>query len=471
MRRNTKIVVTIGPSSSSEEKLEELIRAGVDVFRLNFSHGSHESHGASIGLIRKLSQKTGKPVGVLQDLCGPKIRVGKLEEPLTVEKGDALAICSGETCRDGAIPVNYPYLAQDVAPSERLLLADGMIELEVEEIRGDQIITRVKNRGVISSGKGVNFPDSPLRIEAFTEKDRRDFMFGLEMGVDFVAVSFVRSAEDLAEPVQIIRERRVRPMILAKIEKPQAMANLKQILKLADGIMVARGDLGVEMPLERVPRAQKEIIHATRMAGKPVITATQILTSMIKNPRPTRAEASDVANSILDGTDALMLSDETAVGEYPVESVKTLDLIARATEPMIDSQGFLDGCDADLVSHTAAAVSHAACWLARDLGASAIAAFTTSGATARLVSRFRPPQAILGLSAEPYTLRQLSLSWGIIPGPIPKVEDAGLLDGLALKSAREHGVAAPGANLIIIAGAPLGKAGTTNLVKVAEMAK
>jgi|Deesub1362A_J573_1020465.scaffolds.fasta_scaffold01546_1 pyruvate kinase len=469
--RRTKIVCTLGPASSSPQVLRQMLEAGMDVARLNFSHGDHASHRQLITTLRRLSRELGREVGILQDLAGPKIRLGRLEpEPQTLQTGQEITLTAGEQSRQPRLlPVNYPYLCEDVSPGDRILLADGLVELKVLSVEPPRVTCRVVVGGAVSSHKGVNLPTSALRVPAFTDKDRRDLEMGLEAGVDFVALSFVRRPEDLAPVVEILNHQEHRPLLIAKIEKPQAVESFADILTVVDGIMVARGDLGVEMPLEEVPVIQKRLIRQARRAGKVVITATQMLRSMIDNPRPTRAEATDVANAILDGTDAVMLSEESAVGRYPVEAVRVLDRIARATEPAIAHQPLLEEPVSELLPATEAAISRAACWLAEDLKPAAIVASTTSGGTARLIARYRSRYPVVGMTPELRTCRQLTLSWGVIPALIPRYPDTDQMFAMARTWLAAKGLAGPGDRLIVTAGLPVGVPGTTNLVRVMEM--
>ncbi len=394
--RRTKIVCTIGPSSSSVAILEKLALAGMDVARLNFSHGDHSYHAASYANVRAAGERSGKKIAVLQDLGGPKIRLGTLNHPqIELHAGGKVTLVSGQSAPGDEIPVNYLHLDEDVTPGEKILLADGLVELLVEERKGSRLICSVVTGGVLSSHKGVNLPSSKLRVSAFTDKDRSDLTFGLSLGIDMVAMSFVRNESDLLHIREILKESVNPPMLIAKIEKPQAIDGLAGILSVVDGIMVARGDLGVEMPYEMLPMAQKRIINAARRAGKPVIVATQMLRSMIESPRPTRAEATDVANAIFDGADAVMLSEETAIGGYPLEAVGALDRIALTTEKEFTADRFLGEVDSPLLPPVEAAISRAACDIALKLNATLIVASTLSGKTARLVSRFRPPMPIL----------------------------------------------------------------------------
>ena len=465
--RKTKIVCTIGPATDSSEKIRQLIQAGMDVARLNFSHGDHDSHRQVFQRIRQVSRELGKDVGILQDLGGPKIRLGEL--PVTERELQVNEVINlGPVGQNDPthIPINYPYIVEDVSVNDRILLADGRVELVVEEKNDHFLSARVIVGGLIHSHKGVNLPSSALRVPAFTEKDRADLQIGLELGVDFVALSFVRHEEDLEPVLDILDQQENRPLFIAKIEKPQAVDRLGQILDHVDGVMVARGDLGVEMPLEQVPMIQKQIIHAGRQAGKPVITATQMLRSMMENPRPTRAEATDVANAVLDGTDALMLSDETAVGRYPIEAVRILDRITRSTEPNIKWHHFMEDPLSETLPPAEAAISRSACMLADDLKAAAILAFTSSGSTARLVSRFRPPYPIIALTPHDTTERQSHLSWGVVPGRVDPVHDTDEIFALARSWVLENGMARKGDNVIITSGIPVHVQGTTNLIKV-----
>ena len=468
--RRTKIVCTIGPRSSSPELLRRMALAGMGVARLNFSHGDHADHGEVIRAVRQISREIGWEIGILQDLSGPKLRLGELPMPeRELCPGEEVFLAPASASHDPIIPVNYPHLLEDVAKDEQILIADGLIELVVVEKQAKRLRCRVVVGGIIRSHKGVNLPASNLRIAAFTEKDRDDLAFGLEQQVDFVALSFIRHEDDL-QPVQtILDQSEHRPLLIAKIEKSQAVARLEEILARVDGVMVARGDLGVEMPLEEVPVIQKRIVRMARQAGKPVITATQMLLSMVANPRPTRAETSDVANAILDGTDALMLSDETTMGEYPVEAVTVLDRIARTTEPYLDEQTLLKEDPFEFLPVTATAISRAACGLARDLRAAAIVASTSSGSTARLVARFRPSCPVIALTPDLGTQRQLSLSWGVVADLVGPFETTDQMFALARSWALETGIAGPTDRLVITAGIPVGVSGTTNLVKVLEL--
>ncbi|CAB1082643.1 Pyruvate kinase (EC [Olavius algarvensis Delta 1 endosymbiont] len=468
--RMTKIVCTIGPATSSDDQIRRLILAGMNVARLNFSHGSHDTHKKILRAIRRISEELGHEVGILQDLGGPKIRLGKLPvQELKLRTGEKIGLGPESSSDLSVMPVNYPFIVEDVAVGDRILLADGLVELEVVAKASKKVICRVVVGGVVHSQKGINLPASKLRVPAFTDKDREDLELGLKERVDFVALSFVRREQDL-EPVQeIIKLSASRPLLIAKIEKAQAIERLEQILARVDGVMVARGDLGVETPLEEIPIIQKKIIRLARQAGKPVITATQMLRSMVSSPRPTRAEATDVANAVLDGTDALMLSEETAMGEFPVEAVTILDRIARATEAQLLERSLIREPLPDLLPRTESAISRAACWLAEDLQAPAIVAGTSSGSTARLVARFRPPCPVIGLTPHIPTQRQLTLSWGVRPALVETFTDTEHMFELTRAWALAKGIAKKGDLLIVTAGVPVNTPGKTNLLKVVEI--
>jgi pyruvate kinase len=465
--RRTKIVCTLGPATRSEAGIRSLLEAGADVLRLNFSHGDRGEHRDTIRMIRSVSAAVGREVAILQDLRGPKIRLGELPGgERMLNAGERVELASEPEVPNGALGVSYPYLLDDVTEGERILLADGLVELEVRSRLADRLVCEVVVAGPVSSHKGVNLPGTTLRVAAFTDKDRADLEIGLAEGVDIVALSFVRHEDDLAPVRAMIAEHRPPPLVVAKIEKPQAVDRLCQILAAVDGVMVARGDLGVEMPTEEVPLIQKRIIREARRAAKPVITATQMLRSMVDNPRPTRAEATDVANAILDGTDAVMLSEETAVGRWPVEAVSMLDRIARRVETELDPAAPMRESPAESLPVDAAAISRAACLLAHDLGAVAIVATTTSGSTARMVSRLRPRAPILALTPSLEVERQLALSWGVVPQRIAGFDDIESAFAGARRRCVESGLAAPGDRIVATAGLPLHAAGTTNVIRV-----
>jgi pyruvate kinase len=468
--RKTKIVCTLGPATSSRQRIGELIEAGMNVVRLNFSHGDREEHRATIRRIREVSAELGREVGILQDLCGPKIRLGELaQHEIHLQPGQQVLLAPEPTDQDEAIPVGYPYLLDDVTEGDRILLADGLVELKVVGREAAALRCQVLVGDTVASHKGVNLPGSALRVPAFTDKDRLDLEVGLEEGVDFVALSFVRHERDLEPVAEVLARASQRPLLIAKIEKPEAVERLDQILPAVDGVMVARGDLGVEMPVEQVPMIQKRVIREARRAARPVITATQMLRSMVSSPRPLRAETTDVANAILDGTDAVMLSEETAIGRYPVRAVRMLDRIARSVEPAFDTTAWLDEPESPLLPITAAAISRAACVLADDIGASAVLASTTSGSTARLVSRYRPRATVVGFTPRQSTLRQLNLSWGVVPARAELYPDTDTMFRLALAWAEEHGLATAGGRLVLTAGLPINQEGTTNLLRVIDV--
>ncbi|MEJ5347998.1 MAG: pyruvate kinase [Desulfosoma sp.] len=465
--RRTKIVCTIGPASQSKDVLRDLVRAGMDVARINLSHGDYESHAWTIQALRDVAAAEGKEIGILQDLGGPKIRLGVLpegERVLTV--GEKVRLYPGDSSHGDDLAVQYPYLLEDVNAGDRILLADGLVELQVLDKDAQALVCHVVVGGVIHSHKGVNLPSSNLRIPSFTEKDRQDLLFGLEHGVDFVGLSFVRHEKDVTPVLDILKTADPRPMVIAKIEKPQALERLDAILDRVDGVMVARGDLGVETPLYEVPVIQKRIIQAARDRAKPVITATQMLRSMVSSPRPTRAETTDVANAVLDGTDAVMLSEETAMGSYPVEAVRMLDRIAVAAEKYMFDTSHHNRFTSATIPGMAAAISEAVLGLANDLHAAAIIASTASGETARLVSRLRPKSPIVGFTHAPATVRQLSLSWGVYPVLVPRCEETDTLFAIARRWTLDQKVARPGDVIVLTAGVPVGRSGTTNMVKV-----
>lgn len=444
----------------------------MDVARLNFSHGEHESHGRLIRRVRRAAKQAGREVGVLMDLAGPKIRLGDLPDPgLRLEAGGEVVLVSGMTAEAGELPVTYPYLYEDVAKGDRILLADGQVELHVTKRSRGKVHCQVLVGGMVTSRKGVNLPASTLRIPTFTDKDRDDLAFGLGQGVDMVAMSFVRHEKDLAPLKEMLGgQKKQPPLLIAKIEKPQALERLDSILAVVDGVMVARGDLGVEMPFEEVPLIQKRIIRQARQAGKVVITATQMLRSMMTSPFPSRAEVTDVANAVLDGTDAVMLSDETAMGNYPIEAAGVLSRVCQATEPHLDSEDFLWEEPSPLLNTTAAAVSHAVTLLARDLSPRLIVAATISGSTPRLISRYRPPLPVIGLCPLPGVCRQLCLSAGVLPAHVPTAYTD--IDDLIEQATRwvvAHKMAEPGDRILFTAGLPLYMAGTTNLIQVIDV--
>jgi pyruvate kinase len=468
LRQKTKIVCTIGPATGSSSIIKELIKAGMNVARLNFSHGTLEEHAGYIRNIRKAASKLNTPVAILQDIAGPKIRTGKLKQKTVQLKEDArFTLTTAKVPGDEhSVSVNLPELAENVKRGDVIFLNDGAIKLEVVNTTPDTVRCLVVVGGTLGWEKGVNVPGVNLRIPSCTEKDSHDLLFGIEHAVDFVALSFVREAKDVLRVRKFLRKRGADIPLIAKIEKWEALENLDKILAASDGLMVARGDLGIEIPLERVPLAQKEIIRKCNHAGKPVITATQMLESMMNSPYPTRAEVTDIANSIFDGTDAIMLSGETAIGHYPVEAVEVMMKIALNTEAALPYSKMLLDKGADLEPQTDDAISYAACHTAHQLGAAAIVAFTSSGSTARRVSKYRPAIPILAATPSPKQRRRLLLSWGVYPYEIAEPSDVADLLAQGARLSLETGVARKGDLIVITAGIPIGMAGTTNLLKV-----
>jgi len=466
--RNAKIVATLGPATSTSEGIAGLLRAGANVFRLNFSHGTHADHARNYKAIRRLEKEAGRPIGVLMDLQGPKLRIGRIAGGKTrLEPGRPFRLdLSDEPGDETRAPLPHPEVFAALAPDMTLLLADGTRRLKVVRCGPDFAETEVEIGGELGDHKGVNLPNTVLDISPLTDKDRRDLAFGLDLGVDWVALSFVQRADDVAELRKLVGGR---AGILAKLEKPAAIDELYDIVDLAEAIMVARGDLGVEVPPEDVPTLQKRIIRACRRAGKPVIVATQMLDSMIHSPVPTRAEASDVATAVYDGADAVMLSAETAVGDYPTESVAMMSRIIHRVErdplyrPLIDTQRREPQPTAE------DAISAAARQVAHTVSAAAIATFTSTGSTTLRASRERPEVPILGLTTTMRTARRLTLAWGVHPVRARAVSRVVEMVAEATRAARDEGFAGPGDLLVVTAGMPFGTPGTTNLLRIAEI--
>jgi pyruvate kinase len=465
--RKTKIVCTIGPASESSRILEALIRAGMDVARLNFSHGTQEDHLRKIKTIRQIAEQLGKAVSILQDLSGPKIRVGKVREGgVELKKGEKFFLTNREILGDErGVTVNYFSLPREVGPGDTILLSDGTIELQVQNSNGQNVQCRIMVGGVLTSHKGVNFPTRSILAPAFTEKDHRDLLFGLQHGVDLIGLSYVKEASDIQEVRRILERESVDLPIIAKIERKEALEHMDEILQASDGIMVARGDLGVETPLEKIPNVQKKLIRKANALGKPVITATQMLRSMVDHTQPTRAEVTDVVNAIYDGTDAVMLSEETASGQFPVEAAQMMAKIALSAEQEFPFDQFsrreLEG-EMDLPQ----AFSHAASLLAEEVKAAAIVTPTESGSTSQWVSRLRPRQPILALSRHLSTIKRLNLCWGVYPILVNDWKDTDDMLERSKRIPKELGMARPGDRIIIIAGVPISIPGTTNLIKV-----
>ncbi len=467
-RRRTKIVATLGPATDTPERIRELVRAGVDVFRFNFSHGTREEHARRMREVRRAAEELGRTVAILQDLQGPKIRVGELPQhrPLELREGEEVLIRPEPVAgSDRVLTTTYPELPREVRPGDRILLADGQMELSVTAVEAGGVQARVVRGGRVEEHKGMSLPGVRIRAPVLTRKDLEDLRFGIEQGIDLVALSFVRRAEDVLFARSELERLGADLPLIAKLEKAEALDHLEEILASSDGVMVARGDLGVEVPLERVPVLQKTIIRKANEFGVPVITATQMLESMIHRPRPTRAEVSDVANAILDGTDAVMLSDETAVGSYPIEAVRMMDRIAVEVE-----SAHLELYQAG-VPHTrrmgiAEAVAAAACALARDVRAKAIVVITRSGRTAQLVSKNRPAEPILAVTEDPRVARVLALWWGVEPVVTPFREDTDAMVAHTEEVLLKWGLVEPGDVVVITGSSPIIARGRTNFVKV-----
>jgi len=467
--RKTKIVCTIGPASESVDQLVALMNAGMNVARLNFSHGDHKEHGARIANIREAARRTGKTVGILLDTKGPEIRTGDMATEKVVLKAGQQLIISMKEIKGTAekISVTYPGLAKDVHPGSKILLDDGLIELEVLSRTDDEIVTKVLNSGELKSKKGVNVPGVSVNLPGITEKDAKDILFGIEQGIDFIAASFVRRASDVLEIRELLEKNHAgHIMIIPKIENREGVENIDEILSVSDGLMVARGDLGVEIPAEEVPLVQKMLIKKCNALGKPVITATQMLDSMQRNPRPTRAEASDVANAIFDGTDAIMLSGETAAGEYPVEAVKTMDRIAYRTEQALNYRELYETRSRDSETTITDAIGQAVTNTALKLKVSTIITATVSGHTAKVVSKYRPKALILAVTSTEEALRKLTLFWGVYPVLGKTAASTDEMLESAVDQALKSGFVHHGDLVVITAGVPVGEVGTTNLLKV-----
>ncbi|HEY0997938.1 MAG TPA: pyruvate kinase [Gemmatimonadaceae bacterium] len=459
----TKIVCTLGPSSSTRDQLRNLIEAGLNVARLNFSHGTHADHAERIATIRQLSEELNRPVAILGDLQGPRIRIGDLPEPIQLADGSDVVLVPEGMERDGEIPVTFEELATDVHVGDRILIADGLLELVVLEVEAPRVRARVLHGGRLSSHKGINLPGVHVSVPSITDKDRDDVAFAIEQKLEYLALSFVRRAQDIAELRAMLPPDM---LIVAKIEKDVALENIESIIRATDAVMVARGDLGVELPFEEVPIAQKRIITLSNRIGRPVITATQMLESMITNPRPTRAEASDVANAILDGTDAVMLSAETAAGQYPRLAVEAMSRIILEIESHPRAARRDERAPAETGVPTGQAIAAASGVAARMLGAPCILVITKSGSTARVISAHRPTVPLLALTDSPRTYRQLALVWGVIPELVPHANTYEEMAAVALQRVVRRKLAEPGERVVVTAGIPFDVTGTTNLLKV-----
>ena len=469
--RKTKIICTIGPSSESEEKLRELMLAGMNVARFNFSHGTHEEHKKKFDRVIKVSNELGLPVATLLDTKGPEIRLKDIEGGKTeLVSGQKFILTTEEILgTNEKVSISYKNLVNDISVGTTILIDDGLIEMVVDAIEDTDILCTVINGGPISNHKGVNVPGAELSMPYISDVDRSDIMFGCDMGFDFIAASFVRCREDILEVRKILDEHGSHMKIIAKIESMQGIRNLEDILTVSDGIMVARGDLGVEIPMEEVPVVQKQMIKMAEAQGKHVITATQMLESMIKNPRPTRAETTDIANAIYDGTTAIMLSGETAAGAYPVEAVRTMARIAERSEQDIDYNGRMKRREHIDNFDVTTAISHATCTTAMDLKAAAIITVTISGFTAGMISRYKPSCPIIACSVSPRICRQLSLSWGVTPIWIARENTTDDLFVVAIHAAEEAGYIKKGDKVVLTAGVPLGVSGKTNMLRVVEV--
>ena len=468
--RKTKIICTIGPASESEENLRKLMKAGMNVARFNFSHGSHEEHKAKFARVLKVSGELGVSVATLLDTKGPEIRLrdfaaGKVE----LKAGQDFILTTEEILGDETkASITYKNLKEDVKEGSRILIDDGKIEMEVKKIEGEEIICKILNGGMVSNHKGINVPGVELTMPYISDVDRADIMFGVQMGFDFIAASFVRNKEDVLAIREILDENKSPIKIISKIESLQGIQNLEEILAVSDGIMVARGDMGVELPMEEVPIIQKKMIKMAVAAGKHVITATQMLESMIHNPRPTRAEANDVANAIYDGTTAIMLSGESAAGKYPVEAVETMARIAERTENAIDYDSRMLRSTPRNLDDVTTAISYATCTTSMRLSAQAIITVTMSGFTAGMVSRYKPKCQIVACSVNPRVCRQMALMWGVTPILMSKEETTKELFDEAIYLVKKHGLVENGDTVVLTAGMPLGVSGKTNMIQVME---
>jgi pyruvate kinase len=464
--RRTKIVCTIGPASSTPDAIDRLVAAGMDAARLNFSHGSHEEHAERARLVREAHERAGRPLALIADLQGPKLRIGDLAHPLTLVEGDQIDVTGYENGDDGSLPISPPVLQEVLRPGHDVLIDDGRVRLRVDEVAPDRARATVVVGGSVDSHKGVNLPGVAVPVPSLTEKDLRDLEFALNLGVDYVALSFVRSVDDCRGLRELLQAADSTALIIAKIEKAEALEELDQIISAADAVMVARGDLGVEIGPAAVPLVQKRIIICALEHAKPAITATQMLESMIRHPEPTRAEASDVANAVLDGSSALMLSGETAVGNYPVDSVSYMDRIVRAVEPSLGPRHELARAAGMAFPTVGEAMSNAACDIAEVLGAVAILVPTYSGRTASAVACHRPQRPIVAVTHKRHAVQQLALEWGVIPSEIPECQDVEDLWARTLEAARQSGLVQPGDRVVITAGTAVNVPGTTNVIKV-----
>lgn len=467
--RKTKIVCTLGPSTDNEDILKQMMLAGMDAARCNFSHGTYDNHRKRMEMIRKLRKETGKPVAILLDTRGPEVRVKKFKDgKVTLEENQLFTLTSDEV--EGSVDkvsVTYNRLYEDLEVGMRVLIDDGLIEMKVEQIDQKNIVCRVINGGTVSDHKGVNVPDVDLSMPYISEKDREDILFGISQDVDFIAASFVQKKEDIMQLRRLLEKNGGSDIkIISKIENKQGVTNIDDIIAVSDGIMVARGDMGVEIPYEDVPVIQKKIIKKVYQTGKQVITATQMLESMIRNPRPTRAETTDIANAVYDGTSAIMLSGETAAGAYPVEAVRTMVRIAERTEQDMDyrKRFYQSGKEAD--KDVTNAICHATCTTALDLNAKAIVTVTKSGRSARMLAKYRPESDIISCTTTEKVCRQLSLTWGVTPIRIKEEKEIFSLFDKAIQASVKMHLLSTGDLTVITSGVPIGMSGTTNMIKV-----
>lgn len=467
--RKTKIVCTLGPSTDNEGVLKQMMIEGMNVARCNFSHGTYDEHKKRMDMVKRLRKEVGKPIAILLDTKGPEVRVKNFKEgKVTLEEGQLFTLTADEV--EGTkdkVSVTYNRLYEDLEVGMRVLIDDGLIEMKVEKVDKNDIVCRVLNGGVVSNHKGVNVPDVDLSMPYISDKDREDILFGISQDVDFIAASFVQKKEDILQLRKLLEKNGGEDIkIISKIENAQGVANIDDIIEVSDGIMVARGDMGVEIPYEEVPVIQKKIIKKVYRAGKQVITATQMLESMIKNPRPTRAETTDIANAVYDGTSAIMLSGETAAGAYPVEAVRTMVKIAERTEQDVDYRQRFFELEREANPDITDAICHATCTTALDLNAKAIVTVTKSGRSARMVSRYRPEGDIIGCATTEKVCRQLSLSWGVSPVLIKEEQEVFKLFDKAIMAAKKIGLLNEGDLTVITSGVPIGFSGTTNMIKV-----
>ncbi len=467
--RKTKIVCTLGPASDTEQKIRDLIDAGADVFRLNFSHGTHEEHSKHIRIIRGLEEVTGKRFAIIQDLQGPKIRVGEIDGTMILKNGSTVVLTTDGRKGDGKkIPVTYEGMINDVRVGDRILMDDGLLELKAKSLRGKEIECEVINGGPLTSHKGINLPGVNVSIPSLTEKDIEDLKFGVENGVDFIALSFVRHASDVLDLRKLLAGLNGEQGIIAKIEKPEAVDEIDSIIEASDAIMVARGDLGVEVPIEEVPILQKSIIRKCNEYGKPVITATQMLDSMIREPRPTRAEATDVANAVFDGTDAVMLSGETSAGNFPVEAVKTMVSIVVMAEShlgLVERKMNYKTVRDDFTD----AIAEAACQLAKLVDASFIIPITNTGTTARALSKYRPQVPVFAITESVDVVRKLLLIWGVFPIEVESLSGTDAMLTQVSSILKSLSLASPGDTYVLTAGTPLLARGTTNTLRIEKI--